>query len=58
MRKILKMTLKEQYELACNNYVLQFSRKHEIEFDGWIGEHVGGLASFIQEYFFSMSDII
>ena len=50
--------LKETYELCCNEYAARFAKKQEIEFDGWIGDEIGGIASFIQQYFFSISDIV
>ena len=50
--------LKETYELCCNEYVKRFSEKQCLFFDGWIGDEIGGIASFIQQYFFSISDIV
>jgi len=49
--------LKTTYELACNEYAYKFARKQDIHFDGWIGTP-GQLTSFIDQYFFSMDDII
>ena len=45
------------YEMACQELVKQFSLKHDLEFDGWVGDDIGGMASFISQYFFSMDDI-
>lgn len=50
--------LKKQYEFVCNEYVKKFCNKQGIEFDGWIGDEVGGIASFAYQYFFNLSDII
>lgn len=50
--------LKVQYETICNEYVNRFSEKHDIEFDGWVGSDVGGIASFSSQYFFNISDIV
>ena len=50
--------LKKRYESICNDYVNAFAEKHEIEFDGWIGDMVGGTASFSDQYFFYISDIV
>ena len=50
-------TVKAQYENACNEYVRVFSEKQGLEFDGWVGDEVGGIASFISQYFFNISDI-
>lgn len=52
------MELKERYEACCSEYLQKFVEKQEIEFDYWIGGTIGGLASFIDQYFFSMDDII
>lgn len=49
--------LQERYEEACGDYILLFSVKHNLDFSGWIDE-VGGIAGFIEQYFFSMSDIV
>jgi len=51
-------TLKIQYQNVCNEYVNRFSEKHDIEFDGWVGDEVGGIASFVSQYFFNISDIV
>ena len=50
--------LKEQYEFCCNEYVRLFSEKQDISFDYWIADEVGGIAVFIDQYFFNLSDII
>lgn len=59
MSKTVKLQeLKRQYEFVCNELVQKFSNKQEIEFDGWVGDEVGGIASFSCQYFFNLSDII
>jgi hypothetical protein len=50
--------LKIKYDNVCNEYVRRFCEKQEIDFDGWIDDEVGGIASFISQYFFNISDII
>ena len=50
--------LKERYEKACNDYIAEFTKKQGLEFDGWVGDEVGGIASFIDQYFFNISDIV
>lgn len=52
------MELKERYEACCNEYVQLFADKQGIEFDYWIGDIVGGLASFGEEYYFQMDVIV
>jgi hypothetical protein len=49
--------LRAQYEDVCNEYVRRFCEKQDIEFDGWISNEVGGIASFISQYFFNIDDI-
>ena len=45
------------YELICNELVKKFAKKHGYEFSYWIGKEIGGIACFIEEYFFNMNDI-
>lgn len=52
------MNLKTKYERICNEYIKVFSEKQGLVFDGWIGNQVGGVAEFIEEYFFNLSDIV
>jgi len=49
--------LKSRYESICNEYIEVFCEKQDLEFDGWIGDIVGSIASFISEYFFNFDDI-
>lgn len=50
--------LKTEYDIICNTFVEKFAKKHGLEFDGWIADEIGGIASFIDQYFFNLSDII
>lgn len=50
--------LKSQYAFACTQYVEYFCKKQEIDFDGWIADEIGGIASFSEQYFFNISDIV
>ena len=59
MMKTLKLQeLIRQYEFVCNEWIQKFSNKQDIDFDGWVGNEVGGIASFACQYFFNLSDII
>lgn len=49
--------LKHKYEEVCNEYVKKFQDKQDLEFSFWVGNEVGGIACFIDQYFFSLSDI-
>jgi len=50
--------LNEQYKSVCNEYIDLFCKKQQIEFDGWVGDEIGGIAGFAGQYFFGLSDII
>ena len=52
-----KLALKAYYEKACNEYIKAFCKKQGIEFDYWISDEVGGIAQFIDQYFFDMQTI-
>ena len=52
-----KLALKAYYEKACNEYIKAFCKKQEIEFDYWISDEVGGIASFIDQYYFDIQTI-
>ena len=61
LKKIKIMETKElieKYEFICNELVAKFEEKQQIEFEGWIGDEIGGLASFSFQYFFNLADII
>jgi hypothetical protein len=47
-----------QYEKACNAIVKAFAKKHEVDFDGWVSDDVGGVASFSCQYFFNIDDMV
>lgn len=42
----MKSNLRNDYEDACNNYITEFVRISEFDFEGWIGYNVGGVALF------------
>ena len=56
-KKLLREKLKEDYEYACNGYLLEFCIKHEFDFeevpDCWVGCDVGTVAQ-VADYFVSM----
>jgi hypothetical protein len=49
--------LQQRYNDICNEYVHKFSKKQGISFDYWVGDEVGGIASFCEQYFFNFHDI-
>jgi len=50
--------LKTQYESICNEWVGKFATKQGLNFEGWVGGEVGGIADFIGQYYFNISDIV
>ena len=50
--------LNKRYEFVCNEWVEKFCNKQHIDFDGWVGDEIGGICSFACQYFFNLSDII
>ena len=58
MKTLRLNQLKKQYEFVCNEYVKKFANKQGVEFDGWVADEVGVVASFISQYFFNMTDIV
>lgn len=57
LEKLSLEKLKTQYENVCNEYIRRFCEKQDIEFDGWVGNEVGGIAGFASQYFFTIDDI-
>lgn len=49
--------LKKQYELVCNEYVKIFCKKQELDFEGWVGDTVGGIA-YCSDFYFNFHDIV
>jgi len=35
----------ESYSKVCNEIVQEFAKKHDMDFNGWIGDEIGGVAS-------------
>ena len=50
------MELKQRYELACIEYIKIFEKKHDLQFDSWVGSLVGGIAH-LSDYFVNFDDI-
>lgn len=50
--------LNKQYDDSCNAFCELFAKKHGIIFDGWVGGIIGEIASFSDQYFFNISDVI
>jgi hypothetical protein len=52
------MTLQRRYEINCNEYIKRFCKKQELDFEYWVGDNIGGVASFGDVYFFNFTDIV
>jgi hypothetical protein len=50
------MDLKSRYELVCAEYIVEFCKKQEMDFDGWVGGTIGGIAC-CGDFFLNFSDI-
>lgn len=50
-------SLKQRFEEVANDYLLEFITKQDLDCDGWVGDDIGGICSFIQQYFFNLDDI-
>lgn len=53
-----KKDLEYCYNLLCNEYIRKFEKKHDLSCDGWVGGTIGGIAEFINQYFFNLDDIV
>lgn len=49
--------LQKQYEDSCNAYIDKFCKKQDMEFAGWVGGQVGGIAV-CADFFFNFLDIV
>jgi len=52
------LDLKKQYQFCCNEYAKKFANKQGLDQFYWIGDTIGEIASFNEEYFFSMDEIV
>ncbi len=53
----LEKALKE-YNSSCNKLIRIFSKKQGLAFDYWVSNEIGSMASFIEQYFFNMDEIV
>lgn len=51
-------SLKTDYNRVCNKIVKIFCKKQDIDFDFWVADQVGEVAIFMNEYSFTMAEII
>lgn len=44
-------TLSDEYNKAVNAYIKEFEKAHDVQIDYWVGDEVGGLAVFGDEFY-------
>jgi hypothetical protein len=52
------MTLENKYKECCTEYINRFCEKQGLVFEYWVGDIIGGVASFGDTYFFNFQDIV
>ena len=57
MRTIKLNELKKQYKFVCDEYVAKFCDKQEMDFEGWVGDKMGGIA-YCNDFYFDFQDIV
>ena len=58
LKKPIEIDLILDYEAICEKIVAKFAKKQDLDFDGWIGDDIGGIASFSCEFTFSIDDVV
>lgn len=48
----------EKYKKSCGNVIKTFEEKHDYQFNYWVGDEIGGIAVFNEQYYFNLNDII
>lgn len=56
-KKNIITLLQSNYNEVVSCYIELFVKKHGYEFTDWVGDEVGEIACFIEQYFFNFSDI-
>ena len=56
-KKKIMSKLQKEYIAVVNKYLDMFIKKQGYEFSSWVSDDVGGIACFIEQYFFSFDDI-
>ena len=51
------LKLQFDYEQVCQNYILEFCKKQEIDFDFWV-QDLPGTVAFFGDYSFCFTDIV
>lgn len=49
--------LQKEYQDVVNQYLKKFIKKHKYEFSYWVSADIGGIACFIDQYYFDFDDI-
>ncbi len=57
--KTLKLkNLKYLHSFVCDQYIQKFCKKQKIQFEGWVGDTLGGVAIFNGDLYFNFDDIL
>lgn len=57
-KKVNKLSKFElEYNEIVFKYLKKFEKKHGYEFSNWVSNEIGGIAVFIEQYFFNFDDI-
>ena len=49
--------LQVTFNFVVEKYIAKFEKKHGYEFSNWVSNEIGGIAVFIEQYFFNFDDI-
>ena len=49
--------LYKYFVAVCNLYAITFCEKQEMDFNGWIGDEIGGIAE-CNDFYFNLHDIV
>ncbi len=52
------MKLSKRYENVVSEYIELFCKKHELDFECWVGGNIGGIACFGDVFYFSFQVIV
>jgi hypothetical protein len=49
--------LQVTFNFVVEKYITKFVKKHGYEFSNWVSDEIGGIAVFVEQYFFDFNDI-
>jgi hypothetical protein len=57
-KELLINILHRNYNAVCWDYIDFFTKKHGYEFSSWVADEVGGIACFVEQYYFNFNNIV